>query len=74
MNCLITTSGFEVAFFLRLDLLLAKENLEGIFDYIVKRQGQKVVHHTLNKCIIIVELGYMEQRRLFYTLYVTSLN
>ena len=44
MNCLITTSGFEVAFF----LFLAKENLEDILDYIVKRQGQEVARDALN--------------------------
>ena len=47
MNCLITTSGFEVAF-LRLESFLAKENLEDILDYIVKRQGQEVARHALN--------------------------
>ena len=48
MNCLITTSGFEVAFFWGLELFLAKENLEDILDYIVKRQGQEVARDALN--------------------------
>ena len=48
MNCLITTSGFEVVFFLGLELFLAKENLEDILDYIVKRQGQEVARYALN--------------------------